>query len=401
MKIKFNFNVKIFLLIFLLIIPFLCPNYFINNFNTISKAVYITKYVFALFLMVLCILNYKSLNKTILLLFLFYIIQFLSCIINDIPIIQFLNSVINIIGPLLIMFIFGRKYIYELILAFVVFYEIVIYINLGSILICPNEGLYTIKTYITPRLVEIYDYWFLGIDNSHILYFFPGLLFSLVYSFFKKNKIILRTKILFGAILISALIRWSATTIMFCVLALIFVLGYRILSNNKIFNIKKYLFIGTSLNIGIVIFKLQNYFKYIIVDILKKDLTFTNRVYIWEDTLYFIKQKFLIGYGYESELTRYLKGIQFNAFTAHNTFLEIVYQSGIIPLIVIVLMLISMSKNLNKIDNGNIVAVLSYFIFIVFVISLTEAYGLNLLFPVILLSWILANNQYKPINVNY
>ena len=64
-------------------------------------------------------------------------------------------------------------------------------------------------------------------------------------------------------------------------------------------------------------------FKDLITDypyILKKDVTFTKRTEIWDSTIEFIKNRFLIGYGIENKIVRLSK---ISVVHAHNIFLEI------------------------------------------------------------------------------
>ena len=383
MKIKLNFNLKIFTLIFILIIPFLCPNYITNRVAIIGKFINLSKYFELLILLVIGLVYIGKKNKIFIFILLYYITMFISCLLNNIPLTNFLNKVVYVIGPLLIIIIFGKKYTYEMILAFLCFYEICIYINMISILKYPQHGLYTIKSYFTPFLIEKYDYWFIGIDNSHIMYFIPGLLFSCIYSFYKGDKLSLRTILLLIAIIISAVIRWSATTIVFTFLIILFLIFRRWIQNINILNMKNYIIASLTMNFLIVICRIQNIFKYIIVDILKKDLTFTNRTYIWDDTIKLISKKPILGYGYESEAQRYIKGISFHAFHSHNAILDILYFGGIIALLIYLIILFMAAKKLKNSKEKNLSSILAFFTLLVFIISLTETYSMFMIFSII------------------
>lgn len=54
------------------------------------------------------------------------------------------------------------------------------------------------------------------------------------------------------------------------------------------------------LNVGIVIFKIQKIFSFFIVNILHKSIDLTGREKIWNRVLYWVMQKPIMGYGYET-----------------------------------------------------------------------------------------------------
>lgn len=386
MKIKFSFNLKVFLLIFLLIIPFLCPNYITYKVHSIESLLMISRIAITIVMFLFILFDSKfKVNKGLFLILLFYICQFISAFINNTEIFSFLFNSIEILGLIFIIHYFLKRHSYETVLSFLCFYEIVIFINFITILIAPSEGLYTVTTYISNITFEEYKYWFLGIDNLHILYYFPAIIFSFIYSFYNKNKLSFRTIFLIIIIAISAIISWSATTLVFLTGLLIYVIFRKKIEKSNIINGLTLLLGGIITNIGIVIVRVQEWFRYIIVDILKKDLTFTNRTYIWDDTLKYILNKPLLGYGQESELIRYKKGINFNAFHAHNLLLEILYTGGIIAFSLFIFNLVYIIMTLKNKENKEISKLLIYFMFIYLIVSLTEVYSLFTIFLIVIL----------------
>lgn len=399
MRIKIDFNLKIFILIFFMIIPFLCPTYIIHIIGKLDTIFMIFKIAIFILLTVIILFDKKiKKNKGIVLVFTFYALQALSCYINNLNMINFILNAIKILGLVLIIWFFSRKNGYELILAFLVFYEIVIFVNFITLLIEPENGLYTITNYITIKEFEEYNYWFLGIDNLHINYYLPAVIISFIYSFYKKESITFRTKLLCGIIITSSIISWSATTLIFAIGLIIYLIFRKKIEESKLLNGIN-LLIGTFIShLGIVILRIQDLFKFLIIDVLKKDLTFTNRTFIWDDTLLYIKQSPFLGYGQEPDIMRYEKGIQFKAFHSHNLFLELLYTGGILTFLIFIGNLLYVVLKLYKKSNKNVSRLLTYFMIIFLIVSITEVYSL---FPIFMIVALVDNYDNIINDINY
>lgn len=219
--------------------------------------------------------------------------------------------------------------------------------------------------------------YFLGYDNNLITYIFPALALSFTNSYGENGKVGTKTIFLTLISLLSIIFTWSATGVVSMVIMIGLFLIYSFKKKN--FPIKKYIVIALILFVFIVLFRLQNIFGFIIEGWLKKDLTFTGRTYIWDIYINKIKQSILIGHGIVD--SKYL--IQtLNAGHAHNYFLQIIYQGGIMAFSMFLgffLTAVNKAKICNEKKYVGIV-IFAYLISFIF-----EAYSLTSMFIIVLL----------------
>jgi O-antigen ligase len=136
-------------------------------------------------------------------------------------------------------------------------------------------------------------------------------------------------------------------------------------------------------------------FNFIIVGILKKDLTLSYRTLIWADSLKNILMSPLYGYGMDSNgaivINKFLHPV-YNVFTttaSHNYFLEVTLQTGFLGLTIIILFLYSLIKPsifLLKIKEKTTVGLI-IFIFFVFLASMFNyaIYHVEVYIPLLIL----------------
>ena len=93
----------------------------------------------------------------------------------------------------------------------------------------------------------------------------------------------------------------------------------------------------------IVFFDIQYYFSYIIVDLLHRSLTLTERTVIWNEAIEYIKMSPLFGYGIESGLTVAEK---IGASHTHNYYLYLFFTGGIVNFLIVFSMMISVSRKM-------------------------------------------------------
>lgn len=117
---------------------------------------------------------------------------------------------------------------------------------------------------------------------------------------------------------------------------------------------------------SIILLKIQYLFKWLIVDVLNKSLTISNRIYVWNATISNIMKKPYLGYGtnlfgklsinFVPEFGRY--------YFSHNIFLEIMIQGGIIAFIIFILLYFyadKVFKEMNKIYDLKAVVAITIF----------------------------------------
>lgn len=222
-------------------------------------------------------------------------------------------------------------------------FEVVIYINLVTEILFPDSMYVTQDSmmFVSPKN------WFLGFYNNHTQYFLPALMIAFLYGYETGKK--LRTYILTLAIFISAVLVWSGGVLV-ALLGAGFV--YIFFKNwTRIFNYYNYWLLHIVFFIFVILLKSQNMFKWLINDILGKWLSLELRMTLWDKYVGYILENFIFGYGVEDTIERKLKADMVWACHAHNQFLEIMYQGGVINLLLFLVIIIIAGRNLYKYRN--------------------------------------------------
>ena len=219
--------------------------------------------------------------------------------------------------------------------------------------------------------------YFLGYDNNLITYIFPALALSFTNSLNRNGKIGIKSIFLTVISFFSIIFTWSVTGVVSMFIMIVLFSMYTI--KKKDFPIKKYIVVALSLFIGIVFLRFQNIFSFIIEGWLKKDLTFTGRTYIWDIFINEIKKSILIGHGVVDN--KYLI-YTLNAGHAHNYFLQILYQGGIVTFSMFLGFFFSA---INKVKNCNEKKYVGIVIFAYLISFIFEAYSLTDMFIIVLL----------------
>lgn len=189
------------------------------------------------------------------------------------------------------------------------------------------------------RYLPGYDYMsvdsrmnWLGLDNGYIKYF---LIAIVLFSFSMKGKNLYRN-IWLCIMLATMIFVWSGTG----VIVLFFILAYMFFISKK--KVSRYIdfrlctLLGILAFLGIVIFRATDIFSNYIVNYLGKDITFTGRTLLWDQSMLLISKRPVIGYGvYDYELL--ISSANGQAYSAHNTVLQMMLMGGIISLLCFIL----------------------------------------------------------------
>ncbi len=189
------------------------------------------------------------------------------------------------------------------------------------------------------------DLYFMGHDNGMIYNLIPLCSLSFIYSYAKKKKIWTFVSLYSIALtLFSEIYVKSATGILATFLLIIMLILIRNKMLNKILKPKIIFLAFFILNISIIIFKVQNSFSWLFVDILKKDLTFTGRTYLWDYALGLIKNRLIIGYGMGVDVI----GNGHAYPHAHSLVLDLLFKGGILALMLFIFLLANFNANYKK-----------------------------------------------------
>lgn len=195
-----------------------------------------------------------------------------------------------------------------------------------------------ITTIIWPNGIFGNEMIFLGYDNSTIILLIFGAMFILFSHLYIRGKQDIKNIFIglipFIMVLVIYYIRWSVGALIGCIIILVMIFMYILFKKckmqkiyNKLFSLKSLFIISIVIFLLIVVFGIQKYFSFIIVDIFHKDITLTNRTYIWEACFAQIKLHPILGMGmmdFESRLSI------FGIYHAHSNFLNIILESGVL-----------------------------------------------------------------------
>lgn len=375
MKNNRTINMKRLLLVLfyiILLIPFFEIPYFteyLNKFNTLNDLLLIFSFSF----IVLLTIKKKSISKINVYIILLMIVLLFSSIINGTGLLFCIKDIMRILGLCLITE-YGIKYDKNSFFkAMTITLSLLVYINLFSILRHPS-GLYMNKTgYI--------ENWFLGYKNTHILYILPALMYNFIDTYNKNNKLSFYNYFFLTIAIISTLFVNNGTGIIGLFIVVIFIIFHKSIDRFKLVNIINGIYAYLAMFFAIVIFRLQNAFKFLIVDILHKDLTFTGRVYVWDKAIKMIKNKPLLGYGNVS--FEYSKIV----YSTHNTILGVMHKTGLIGLFMYFIIIFTSAKELLKENRNYIAQLISSFIFSYLIMMLTEAYAFKYFLFILVLGY--------------
>ena len=144
----------------------------------------------------------------------------------------------------------------------------------------------------------------------------------------------------------------------------------------------------------IVIVRIQNIFAWLIVGILHKNLTLTNRTVIWDNALGSIKERPLFGYGVQNTVNLFYTYIVRQGkptvntwFSAHNQVVQTLYESGIVSMIPVILLCIIVFKRLDKNKNSKMFPIMVAGIIGLSVSIMAEAPGWDSIFILLILAY--------------
>jgi len=193
--------------------------------------------------------------------------------------------------------------------------------------------------------------------------FFMGI--SIIRSYVKNRKLDFSSIVITVLVCINVISVWSATSLAglcFCILVILLSL-YKALPS--IFNYKTVLSASVTATLLIVVFQVQQIFSFVIKNVLHKELSFSGRVSIWNQSLFYILQSPWIGNGSEENQALIRKIV---LESTHNFYLQTMYNVGVLGMLFVAAWLIyfgcELKKGQSKQMYGIILGVMSYFLVI-------------------------------------
>ncbi len=211
--------------------------------------------------------------------------------------------------------------------------------------------------------------WLFGHRNMIFIHHLMWILFSYVsYKIDDRdyNKIFIFQM---GFTMLVAIVSWNSTMMLVtAVLFILFMFKDTVLAK---INVWYYLLLYLFLEIGIVFFRIQEVFSFIIEDILHRNLSFTGRTTIWN---YYIEQ--FIDAGIVNKLFGNFGATSLQV-NSHNMFLGLLSFTGMVGLFLFAILIIFSATNLYKEKNTDIAKVVSIILFCFLINSLTMEFYLQ------------------------
>lgn len=362
------------IIMFLIILCYIPPGYLqqIYIYNNLQKILAI---LFCILIFVMYIHNHK-LSIFILFLGLFEIIILVSTILNK-----------GLIIHQLLLLIYS--------LSFCMYAELLIVS--GNVKRFLEMLIYTLGCFSITNLVTLFVfpsgmynngrdaqsvYWFMGHDNQVTIVLLFLLCITILYSYLIYSKMKIWTFLICISSAVFTIIRWSATGILALGVLIIYI-GFIWRHSIDKLKLKQYVTLGIVISILVVFFNFQRMFGFIIVYVLDRNLDF-NRAYVWATTVQRIHESMLLGYGNGGPLKFIdIIGLPWAA-SAHNLYLEITYQGGILALVLFLILLYVSAKAFDK-NHNKIFNIISITIFLMLITFIVEVYGYIQLFFLLLL----------------
>ena len=192
--------------------------------------------------------------------------------------------------------------------------------------------------------------FFMGGDNTSVRLYIIAVLFSFMKKYIKNKKMVMPVVSLLNLFVFSMIRDLGGGKI--CFIILLLCTGYLIYGVNiprKI--MRKIIMLNVLLFFILVIVNKMSLFKFIIVDILHRNLSLTDRTIIWDITIKKIMSKPVMGYGmidglaFQSMLP-YIIGVN-----AHNTYLMILFDGGIVLFAIFIISMIIVQMKFDSVKH--------------------------------------------------
>lgn len=357
------------LLIFYIIIlfPFFKPDYIVgvgSKLGIVYNVLLLISFFIAMYMYLKCKRNNEKMPLITLIVLYNFIVVVASLVNKNCSLYSALMNSMTMIALSIIVDYGTRNHNRIILKSLLCILNFLITVNLITIFIFPN-GMWISQ-------MGYWENWFLGYDNNHILIMLPAIIISYIYNktYFSKKTINFYYTLLI--VNITVLKTWSATSLV-GILLLDCIMLFEI-DKVKILQPKKLLLLSVIFFIFIIILRIQNVFSFFIVDLLHKDLTFSNRTHIWDFVIGRVLDKPILGYGLQASTYRYIISSPYSSFHAHNFFLEICYRGGILLLISVILILRKTLKKLSNSSNKKMSNFMMYCVVVYAIILLTEYY---------------------------
>lgn len=214
-------------------------------------------------------------------------------------------------------------------------------VNLLTVILWPNgiiDGMY-----------------FIGIRTRFTELVVAAMVFSVVLDQQLGKKISLRTVFVLSVSIASILIEWVAAAIIGIAIGIVtYFLLRRSQAFARVLTLARALIVSLAVNIGVVIFNVQQYFSWVFVDLLGKDVNLTYRTELWALALVQIVKRPIFGYGecIDGTFIQWWRSTQL--WQSHNQWLQLMYDGGIICVLCFIAIIVLCSYELRRAKDSRV-----------------------------------------------
>lgn len=366
---------KISIIFFLFWFAFIKPGifYFISNLNFVGDLYNVIQLLWSSIVIVLFLIYFANSSDELMYCIAVYMVYLVGItLIKGESALELFMYLIRVTGVVLAIHLaFSLNRLRECMIAFVYALGINVFINCITIFFNSSTGgMYS---------GIIKNGYYLGYDNVHIVYTLPFLACSLFYDLFYYQKCKMITLIMHILVGSSILITKSATTMVAIAIFYFFAIALKSLKLSCIIN--EWTIIGVNIFIFIFFVLKRHYlfFRQLFERIVGKNLHDV-RQWIWNkyEKVVF-RDPILFGHGFMSDRRRLLT---VGPIHAHNMYLDILFEGGVIELILFMLIIFVCLRK-SRMNNATYIGVIVASIIAFMVAYQVEVYNKVLVFAVI------------------
>jgi len=324
-------------LIFFLMLPHLKPPSFAYLWPTVGAIFNAGRFVSVLVMIFLYLLKNKLPSKPV---WVLAALQGWRLVVTFLRAQENIQDALVIVAPILavaLLIDFFSDRAKELLSGLMLNMEIMIYANLASILLYYPNGMYR-------NASSNYVCYFLGYHNSFILYVFPSIVIAFLYLSTTGKK--LRPILVMIAGVLSIFITWSATSI--CGL-LVFAATLLLCktSAKEIITYPNIFAVTMAANLLISVFRIMDRVLWVTIFVesfLKKQITLTGRIYVWDSFYHYFSRSPWLGYGVNMRIRSSIG----TAYHTHNTWFQCLFEGGLPALLIFLIFNFLVGKQIRK-----------------------------------------------------
>lgn len=364
-----------YLLCIVLLIPFLEPRGISETLTyrgtlSVINSLFFYAQIAVLLLMSILVLLRRKCSAITIWIVVYYAYMFADCVLLGTDTSEAETYLISVMGFLLVLEFYIQRDISVFIRTFVWLVGGIVFLNAILVLLYPN-GMYINTRGDTGN-------WLLGYYNAHFFTVLPWCILFLTTSTKKHGKLTWLAVLVVAALTACLYMAGSKTsTVSMVVFLLALTLSMKV-GKIHLPNISIIVAISALLSYLMIAFHIQDYFADFILNVLHRDVSLTGRTMIWTMAMNSIRSSPIIGNG--SRVYELNNGM-WTTTQAHNTFLNILVNGGIVGFILFMLPLVLLAVKMRKMS-GHIYKKIYLLSFI--------AYGVSFFAEMFQLPWMFA-----------